>query len=207
MPLNLEMHIFFPFFTHSYTNLGSSLFLWWKFFLTEIYPGIPESGAVACALEGSFTLFQASWIAVWSSGAGLRAMSHSGVLAAPQASTSPKMSDLPADKELISLLHSLCRHSSSPGRGRNAELGLELCLPRLEWSLQRERGSAACLPGTPPHLHPAFCSLGWNQPLFTGWSKGALHQFTSLLFDPMRRQLAAPLGSGAFPDRHCKLEI
>lgn len=104
----------------------------------------PESEALSHALEGSFTLLQASWIAVWSSGARLRAMSHTGVLAAPQASTSPNKI-CQADKQLISLLHSSCGPSSSPGRGRNAELGLELLSAQVRMSSRGKRGSAALL--------------------------------------------------------------
>lgn len=77
----------------------------------------------------SFTLFQVSCqstgLKSLSSGTRLPAMSHIGVLAAPQASTSPNKI-CQADKKLIALLHSFFRHNSSPGCGRNAELGLEL---------------------------------------------------------------------------------
>lgn len=99
------------------------------------YPKCPAR-ALDCSLELS---------------ARLHAMSHTGVLAAPQASTSPNKI-CQADKKLISLLHSFSRHNSSPGCGRNAELGLELVSAQVR--NEPAVGSVAlalqpCLPGTP----------------------------------------------------------
>lgn len=74
-------------------------------------------------------------------------MSHTGVLAASQASTSPN-EICQADKKLISLLHSFFRHNSSPGCGRNAKLGLELVSAQVRNELP---GPIVAL-----DLHPCF---------------------------------------------------
>lgn len=176
---------FIPLFTNFCTSLGSSLFLWWKLFMTGIYPGIPELGAVAYAFENSFALFQvfcqSSGLKSLSSGARLHAMSHIGVLAASQASTSPNKI-CQADKKLISLLHSFFRHSSSPGCGRNAELGLELVSAQVRNELPVWNVALSlhpCFAGRPQVFASRF--LVWelfgveSALMFTSWSKGALN--------------------------------
>lgn len=140
-------------FTHSYTNLGPSFFFWWQLFITEMYPRVRSS--FLCFRNQFYfisSVLPEPWIEI--SGARLDAMSHIGVLAAPQASTSPNKI-CQADKKLISLLHSFSRHSSSPGCGRNAELGLELVSAqvRSELAVWNVAVDLLCL----GHLFAAIC--------------------------------------------------
>lgn len=175
MPLSLEIHRLFPFFTHSYTNLGSSLLLWWKLFITQTHPGIPDLGAVANALESSFTLFPVSC-----QGSGLKSPGQAACHVPHWSSGSSTASTSPnkicqADKKLISLLHSLSRHSSSPGCGRNAELGLELVSAQVRNELECEMcsGSASSVRGHLSYLHPgsALAALRVEPAPVCSWSR------------------------------------
>lgn len=166
IPLGVEIHTLLPFFTNSYTNLGPSLFLWWLF-ITEMYPRVRSS---SLCFRNQFYLIPSvlpeHWIEI--SGARLHAMSHIGVLAAPQASPSPNKI-CQADKKLISL-------SCIPSPGTTPALGVEgmqswarsLCLHRSEMNLQCEMWLCICFTYLQLFCIPALCSgssLGCNQPL------------------------------------------
>lgn len=90
-------------------------------------------------------------------GARLHAMSHIGVLAAPQHLHHPTRSARPIRNSFLSCI---------PSPGTAPALGVEgmqscawsLCLHRLKWarSVKSGSGSASPVPGTPQHLHPAL---------------------------------------------------
>lgn len=171
--MSLEIHNRFPIFYSFLSKSGTFTFPLMTIVYNRNISRYPRVRSSCFCFRKRFHLISSvlpeRWITI--SGARLRAMSHIGVLAAPQASTSPNKI-CQADKKLISLLHSFSRHNSSPGCGRNAELGPELVSAQVRNELAAWKVNVhPSWPGTPQQ----FASRSLLRELLGGGISPAVH--------------------------------